>query len=112
MFLGPNFPIKGFSGAVEPMNFGTSKAQYSVGLVYPSPRDVNYVFFRPTFGNALPDNGCMVSRLRLVDIGSNSDKNLPSSLSLVSVSFVLLLAVVSRLASLTSPLCLYLFPSP
>jgi len=93
---------------VEPMNFGTSKAQYSVRLVHPSPPDVSYVFFRATFGDALPNNGCLVSRV-LVDIGSNSDNNLPCSLSLVSVSFVLLLAVVSRLVCVTSLLCL--FPS-
>ena len=91
------------------MNFGTSKAQYSIGLVHPSSPDVNYVFFRPTFGDALPDNGCMVSRFRLVDVGSNSDNNLPCSLSMVSVSFILLLAVVSHLASLTSLLCLFFF---
>lgn len=92
--------------AVKPVHFGTSKAQYSVGLVHPSPPDVNYVFFRPTFGDALPSNGCMVSKFRLVDFGSNN--NLPCSLSLVSVSFILLLAVVSRLAGLTSPPCLFL----
>ena len=90
------------------MRFGTSKAKYSVGLVHPSLPDLNYVFFRRTFGITLPNNGWMVSRFHLVDVGSNSDNNLPCSLSMVSVSFVLLLAVVSRLAGLTSLLCLVL----
>ena len=106
--FGANFPIEGFSITIKLMRFGTSKAKYSVGLVHPSLPDLNYVFFRRTFGITLPNNGWMVSRFHLVDVGGNSDNNLPCSLSMVSVSFVLLLAVVSRLAGLTSLLCLVL----
>jgi len=97
------------NGTVEPMHFGTSKAQHSVGLIYPSSPNVKYVFFRRTFGNALPNNGCMVNGFRLVGVGCNSDNSLPCSLSFVSVSCILLLAVVSHLAALTSLLCLFIF---